>query len=223
MDFQLALMHRNTFSLCIYTAPKPFFEASHYAMKSSLPLGNARIVQGITSASTVEKAFASIYAPLELDLLLRFFTSSIFNSGNQWKSGMIVFLLDNKTGSQGEELGLIKPLSDISFKVALISALKATIALLIIVVVVTVVAVVVVVTVVVVVVVVTVVVVISRPYPTVPGQMANPIAIITPRWTRTCFMRQLHLEHRELRPGYDFLSTYSLRCSLACILLYSVG
>ncbi|GJS04786.1 hypothetical protein Tco_0321294 [Tanacetum coccineum] len=64
----------------------------------------------------------------------------------------------------------------VSFKVALSSALKATIALLIIVVV-TVVVVVVVVMVVVVVVVVTVVVVVvvvvSRPYPTVPGQMAN--------------------------------------------------
>ncbi|GKG32489.1 hypothetical protein Tco_0429999, partial [Tanacetum coccineum] len=47
----------------------------------------------------------------------------------------------------------------VSFKVALSSALKATIALLIIVVVVTV-----------------VVIVVSRPYPTVPGQMANPIA-----------------------------------------------
>ncbi|GKF98121.1 hypothetical protein Tco_0296904, partial [Tanacetum coccineum] len=78
----------------------------------------------------------------------------------------------------------------------------ATIALLIIVVVVTVVVVVVVVTVVVVAVVVTVVivvvvvitvvvvavvvtvvvvVVVSRPYPTVPGQMANPIAVTTPR------------------------------------------
>ncbi|GKG03599.1 hypothetical protein Tco_0311235, partial [Tanacetum coccineum] len=79
----------------------------------------------------------------------------------------------------------------VSFKVALISTLKATIALLIIVVVVTVVIVVVVTVVVVVVVVVTVVVgvvvvvtvvvVVSRPYPTVPGQMANPIAVITPR------------------------------------------
>ncbi|GJR20169.1 hypothetical protein Tco_0968696 [Tanacetum coccineum] len=76
---------------------------------------------------------------------------------------------------------------------ALSSTLKATIALLIIVVVVTVVVVVVavvvvvVVTVVVVVVVVTVVVVVvvtvvvvGRPYPTVPGQMANPIAVTTP-------------------------------------------
>ncbi|GKD23732.1 hypothetical protein Tco_1225435, partial [Tanacetum coccineum] len=57
---------------------------------------------------------------------------------------------------------------------ALSSALKATIALLIIVVAVMVV-VVVVVTVVVV-----VVVVVCRPYPTVPGQMANPIAVTTP-------------------------------------------
>ncbi|GKG13858.1 hypothetical protein Tco_0350818, partial [Tanacetum coccineum] len=75
--------------------------------------------------------------------------------------------------------------------VALSSTLKATIALLIIVVVVTVVVVVVfvvvVVTVVVVVVVVVIVVIVSRPYPTVPGQMANPIAVTAPRWTRTCF------------------------------------
>ncbi|GKC89180.1 hypothetical protein Tco_1149829, partial [Tanacetum coccineum] len=68
---------------------------------------------------------------------------------------------------------------------------KATIALLIIVVVVTVV--VVVVAVVVVVVVTVVVVVVSRPYPTVPGQMAKPIAVITPRWTRTCFMMTITL------------------------------
>ncbi|GKC13419.1 hypothetical protein Tco_1010201, partial [Tanacetum coccineum] len=54
----------------------------------------------------------------------------------------------------------------VSFKVALSSALKATITLLIIVVVVTVVV---------------VVVVVSMPYPIVPGQMANPIAVITPR------------------------------------------
>ncbi|GJR51049.1 hypothetical protein Tco_1401570 [Tanacetum coccineum] len=53
---------------------------------------------------------------------------------------------------------------------SLSSAFKATIALLIIVVVVTVVVVVVVV----------VTVVVSRPYPTVPGQMANPLAIIAP-------------------------------------------
>ncbi|GKG37503.1 hypothetical protein Tco_0447676, partial [Tanacetum coccineum] len=57
--------------------------------------------------------------------------------------------------------------------VALSSTLKATIALLIIVVV----------TVVVVVVVAVVVVVVSRPYPTVPGQMANPIAVTAPRRT----------------------------------------
>ncbi|GKA41545.1 hypothetical protein Tco_0734205 [Tanacetum coccineum] len=67
-------------------------------------------------------------------------------------------------------------------KFGLSSTLKATIALLIIVVVVTVVVVVVVVTVVVVVV---IVVVVSRPYPTVPGQMANPIAVTAPRRTRT--------------------------------------
>ncbi|GKG01271.1 hypothetical protein Tco_0305976, partial [Tanacetum coccineum] len=60
---------------------------------------------------------------------------------------------------------------------SLSSAFKATIALLIIVVVVTVVIVVVVVVIVVVTV---VVVVVSRPYLTVPGQMANPIAVITP-------------------------------------------
>ncbi|GKG24422.1 hypothetical protein Tco_0395050, partial [Tanacetum coccineum] len=68
----------------------------------------------------------------------------------------------------------------VSFKVGLSSALKATIALLIIVVVAVVVVVVVVVTVVVVVVVVVVtvvVVVVCRLYPTVPGQMANPIAV----------------------------------------------
>ncbi|GKF43210.1 hypothetical protein Tco_0129762, partial [Tanacetum coccineum] len=79
----------------------------------------------------------------------------------------------------------------------------------IIVVVVTVVVVVVVVVtvVVVVVVVVTVVVVVSRLYPTVPGQMANPIVVTTPRWTRTCFMMaKLHLEYRGLDPAYDFLS-----------------
>ncbi|GKG10661.1 hypothetical protein Tco_0342061, partial [Tanacetum coccineum] len=73
----------------------------------------------------------------------------------------------------------------VSFKVALSSALKATIALLIIVVVVVVVAVVVVV--------VAVVVVVSRPYPTVSGQMANLIAVITPRWTRICFMMTITL------------------------------
>ncbi|GKF57429.1 hypothetical protein Tco_0170966 [Tanacetum coccineum] len=61
---------------------------------------------------------------------------------------------------------------------ALISALKATAALLVIVVVVAVV-------VVVVIVVVVIVVVICRPYPTVPGQMAKSIAVITPGWTRT--------------------------------------
>ncbi|GJU71949.1 hypothetical protein Tco_1263354 [Tanacetum coccineum] len=55
---------------------------------------------------------------------------------------------------------------------SLLSSLTSTIALLIIVVV-TVVVVVVVVTV--------VVVVVSRPYPTVPGQMANPIAVTAPR------------------------------------------
>ncbi|GKG43279.1 hypothetical protein Tco_0479963, partial [Tanacetum coccineum] len=68
--------------------------------------------------------------------------------------------------------------------------LKATIALLIIVVVVTVVVVVVSVVVVVVTV---VVVVVSRPYPTVPCQMANPIAVTTPRWTRTYFMMAITL------------------------------
>ncbi|GJV34869.1 hypothetical protein Tco_1407346 [Tanacetum coccineum] len=66
---------------------------------------------------------------------------------------------------------------------SLSSALIATIALLIIVVVVTVVVVVVVVAVVVVVVV--VVVGICRPASTVSGQMANPLAVIAPRWTRT--------------------------------------
>ncbi|GKG35921.1 hypothetical protein Tco_0443599, partial [Tanacetum coccineum] len=79
----------------------------------------------------------------------------------------------------------------VSFNVALISALKATIALLIIVVVVTVV--VVAVTVVGVVVVVVVIIVVSRPYPTVPSQMAKPIAVIIPRWTRTCFMMAITL------------------------------
>ncbi|GKG04833.1 hypothetical protein Tco_0315220, partial [Tanacetum coccineum] len=59
------------------------------------------------------------------------------------------------------------------------SALKATVTLLIIVVVVTVV-VVIVVTVVVVITVI-VVVVVSRPDPTVPGQMAYPIAVTAPR------------------------------------------
>ncbi|GJV34867.1 hypothetical protein Tco_1407344 [Tanacetum coccineum] len=67
---------------------------------------------------------------------------------------------------------------------SLSSALIATIALLIIVVVVTVVVVVVVVAVVVVVVVI-VVVGICRPASTVSGQMANPLAVIAPRWTRT--------------------------------------
>ncbi|GKG65545.1 hypothetical protein Tco_0677247, partial [Tanacetum coccineum] len=38
---------------------------------------------------------------------------------------------------------------------------------------------------VVVVVVTVVVVVVSRSYPTVPGQMANPLEIIAPRWART--------------------------------------
>ncbi|GJZ08695.1 hypothetical protein Tco_0542978 [Tanacetum coccineum] len=46
----------------------------------------------------------------------------------------------------------------------------------------------VVVVVVTVVVVVVIVVVVSRSYPTVPGKMANPIAVTAPRWTRTCFM-----------------------------------
>ncbi|GKD67396.1 hypothetical protein Tco_1309504, partial [Tanacetum coccineum] len=83
------------------------------------------------------------------------------------------------------------------------SALKATIALLNIVIVVTVVVVavvvvvvvtvfviVVVVTVVVVVVVVTIVVVavFGRPYPTVPGQMANPIAVTTPSVGLACVL-----------------------------------
>ncbi|GKG36592.1 hypothetical protein Tco_0444270, partial [Tanacetum coccineum] len=63
----------------------------------------------------------------------------------------------------------------VTFKMALSSALKATIALLIMVVVVTVV-----------VVVVTVVVVgICRSAPTILGQMTNPLAVIAPRWTRT--------------------------------------
>ncbi|GKG57545.1 hypothetical protein Tco_0587143, partial [Tanacetum coccineum] len=75
----------------------------------------------------------------------------------------------------------------VTFKMALSSALKATIALLIVVVVVT--GVVVVVVTVVVVVVVTVVV--GRPYPTVPGQMANPIAVTPLSWTRTCFLHGL--------------------------------
>ncbi|GKF99738.1 hypothetical protein Tco_0301429, partial [Tanacetum coccineum] len=70
--------------------------------------------------------------------------------------------------------------------VALSSALKATIALLIIVVVVTVV--VVVVFVVTVVVVVVIVVVVSRPYPTVPGQMANPIAVTAPSIGLACVL-----------------------------------
>ncbi|GKG26559.1 hypothetical protein Tco_0402262, partial [Tanacetum coccineum] len=65
------------------------------------------------------------------------------------------------------------PFRAVSFKVALSSALKATIALLIIVVVVTVV--VVIVTVVVVVVV--TVVVVGRPDSTVLGRMANPLAV----------------------------------------------
>ncbi|GKF50164.1 hypothetical protein Tco_0146631, partial [Tanacetum coccineum] len=69
----------------------------------------------------------------------------------------------------------------VSFKMALSSALKATIALLIIVVVITVVVVVVVAVVVVVVtvvvVVVTVVVVVGRTDSTVLGRMANPLAV----------------------------------------------
>ncbi|GKG45556.1 hypothetical protein Tco_0498002, partial [Tanacetum coccineum] len=78
----------------------------------------------------------------------------------------------------------------------------------VIVVVVTVVVVVVVVAVVVIVVVVTVVavvviVVVSRPYPTIPGQMANPIAVIAPRWTRT-FMIVITLGTQRFRPGVWF-------------------
>ncbi|GKG19090.1 hypothetical protein Tco_0376189, partial [Tanacetum coccineum] len=64
------------------------------------------------------------------------------------------------------------------FKVALSSALKATIVLLIIIVVATVV----------VVVVVTVVVVVSRLYPTVPGQMASPLVIIAPSVGMACVL-----------------------------------
>ncbi|GKG41466.1 hypothetical protein Tco_0473217, partial [Tanacetum coccineum] len=63
----------------------------------------------------------------------------------------------------------------VSFKVALSSALKATIALMIIVVVTV------------------VVVVVSRQYPTFPGQMANPIAVTVPRRTRTCFVMAITL------------------------------
>nr|GFD31591.1 hypothetical protein [Tanacetum cinerariifolium] len=85
----------------------------------------------------------------------------------------------------------------VSFKVSLSSALIATVALLIIVVVaVVVVGVVVIVAVVVVGVVVIVVVVvvdvvvvgICRSASIVPGQMANPLAIIAPRWARTFMM-----------------------------------
>ncbi|GKF38241.1 hypothetical protein Tco_0118302, partial [Tanacetum coccineum] len=67
---------------------------------------------------------------------------------------------------------------------SLSSVLKASIALLIIVVVVTVVVLVVVVVTVVVV----VVVVVSRPYPIVPGQMANPLAIIAPSVGLACVL-----------------------------------
>ncbi|GKF98722.1 hypothetical protein Tco_0297505 [Tanacetum coccineum] len=62
------------------------------------------------------------------------------------------------------------------------SALKATISLLIIVIVVTVVVVVVVVVAVV------VVVVVGRPYPTVPGQMANPITVTAPSIGLACVL-----------------------------------
>nr|GEY46060.1 hypothetical protein [Tanacetum cinerariifolium] len=87
----------------------------------------------------------------------------------------------------------------VSFKVSLSSALIATVALLIIVVVVAVVVgvfVIVAVVVVGVVVIFTVVVAgvvvivgICRSASTVPGQMANPFAIITPRWARTFMMK----------------------------------
>ncbi|GKF99233.1 hypothetical protein Tco_0298016, partial [Tanacetum coccineum] len=67
------------------------------------------------------------------------------------------------------------------------STLIATVALLIIVVVVAVVVAVVVIVVVVAVVVVVVIVVVGicRPASTVSSQMANPLAVIAPRWTRT--------------------------------------
>ncbi|GKF83852.1 hypothetical protein Tco_0248750 [Tanacetum coccineum] len=74
-----------------------------------------------------------------------------------------------------------------------------------------VVAVVVVVTVVVVV----VVVVISRPYPTVPGQMANPLAIIAPRWTRT-FMIVITLRTQRFGPGVWFPVTIACSVGLCC-------
>ncbi|GKF69723.1 hypothetical protein Tco_0202780, partial [Tanacetum coccineum] len=81
------------------------------------------------------------------------------------------------------------------------SALIATIALLIIVVVV----VAVVIFVAVVVVVVIVVVGICRPASTVTSQMANPLAVIAPRWTRT-FMIVITLgTYRGLDPAYDIL------------------
>nr|GEX54711.1 hypothetical protein [Tanacetum cinerariifolium] len=74
------------------------------------------------------------------------------------------------------------------FKVSLSSALISTVALLIIVVVVAVVVVGVVVIVAVVVVGVVVIVGIFRSASIVPGQMANPFAILAPRWARTFMM-----------------------------------
>ncbi|GKC30893.1 hypothetical protein Tco_1038187, partial [Tanacetum coccineum] len=78
--------------------------------------------------------------------------------------------------------------------VALSSALKATIALLIVVVVTV------------------VVVVVSRPYPTVPGQMANPIAVTAPSVQGTSLQdktlletdstNSLHVHHCLLTQSY---------------------
>nr|GEZ91573.1 hypothetical protein [Tanacetum cinerariifolium] len=80
----------------------------------------------------------------------------------------------------------VYPFRVVSLKVSLSSALIATVALLIIIVVVAVV-------VVIVVVVVVGVVGICRSASTVPGQMANPFAIIAPRRART-FMMVITLE-----------------------------
>ncbi|GKG33117.1 hypothetical protein Tco_0430627, partial [Tanacetum coccineum] len=83
--------------------------------------------------------------------------------------------------------------------------------------VVVVVLVVIVVAVVVAVVIVAVVVVVSRPYPTVPGQMANPLAIIAPRWART-FMIVITLGTQRFGPGVWFPVTIACGVSLACVL-----
>ncbi|GKF85182.1 hypothetical protein Tco_0250080 [Tanacetum coccineum] len=97
----------------------------------------------------------------------------------------------------------------VSFKMALSSALKATIALLIIVVVTVVV--------VVVTVVVVIVVVVGRPDSTVLGRMANSLAVTALGWTRT-FMIVITLGTQRFRPSVWFPVTIPCSVGLTCVL-----